>query len=61
MGNVARTLQSASGAISTGADYKVRATFLADLKFLPTLLPNSTDIMFSNRYFFGFYYFTPPA
>jgi hypothetical protein len=33
----------------------------ASLKFLPTLPPNSTAIMFSNRYFFGFFYFTPPA
>ncbi len=37
------------------------STLLAFLKILPTLLANTTSIMFSNRYFFGFYYFTPPA
>ncbi len=34
---------------------------LVKSKFLSTLRPNSTSIMFSNRYFFGFFYFTPPA
>jgi hypothetical protein len=34
---------------------------LANSKKLSTLPPQTAQPMFSNRYFFGFYYFTPPA
>jgi hypothetical protein len=34
---------------------------LGESKNLPTLPPQTAPTMFTARYFFGFYYFTPPA
>jgi hypothetical protein len=38
-----------------------RVEKFGDLKNFATLPPQTAQTMFSNRYFFGFYYFTPPA
>jgi len=36
--------------------------FLAEeQKILPTLPPQTAPTMFTARYFFGYFYFTPPA